>query len=134
MTHSPEHFAEPPASGLFSRPAELDALSEILHTVRLRVHNVIRCAPSSPFQIAVPSGLRVLHIAETSGLRLSVHDRHILLRAGDMVLLARGEHHTISDGGPSEPRELTQEDLLNGDNERSATERWISGIFAVEHD
>jgi len=135
MTHSSEYFAEPPASGLFSRPAELDALSEILHTVRLRVHNVIRCAPSSPFQIAVPSGLRVLHIAETSGLRLSVHDRHILLRAGDMVLLARGEHHTISAGGPSEPRELIEEDLLQaGDNEGSATERWISGIFAVEDD
>jgi len=134
MTHSPEYFAEPPASGLFSRPPEPDALSEILHTVRLRVHNVIRCAPSSPFRIAIPHGLRVLHIAETSGLHLSVGDRDISLQAGDMVLLARGEHHTISDGGPSEPRELTQEDLLNGDNERSATEGWISGIFAVEDD
>src|SRR5271163_1221379 len=134
MTHSPEYFAEPPASGLFSRPPEPDALSEILHTVRLRVHNVIRCAPSSPFRIAIPHGLRVLHIAETCGLHLSVGDRDISLQAGDMVLLARGEHHTISDGGPSEPRELTQEDLLNGDNERSATEGWISGIFAVEDD
>jgi AraC-like DNA-binding protein len=135
MTHSPEYFAEPPASGLFSRPAEPDALSEILHTVRLRVHNVIRCAPSSPFRISVPQRLRVLHIAETSGLHLSVGDRDISLQAGDMVLLARGEHHTISAGGPSEPRELIEEDLLNGgDDEGGAAQRWISGIFAVEDD
>ena len=135
MTHSPEYFAEPPASGLFSRPPEPDALSEILHTVRLRVHNVIRCAPSSPFRISVPQRLRVLHIAETSGLHLSVGDRDISLQAGDMVLLARGEHHTISAGGPSEPRELIEEDLLNGgDDEGGAAQRWISGIFAVEDD
>lgn len=135
MTHSPGYFAEPPGAGLFDRPPQPDALSEILHTVRLRVHNVIRCAPSSPFPIAVPQGLRVLHIAETSGLHLSVHDRHISLQAGDMVPLARGEHHTISDGGPSEPRELIEEDLLNGGyNAGSAAARWISGIFAVEDD
>ena len=89
MTHSPGYFAEPPGAGLFDRPPQPDALSEILHTVRLRVHNVIRCAPSSPFPIAVPQGLRVLHIAETSGLHLSVHDRHISLQAGDMVFVPR---------------------------------------------
>ena len=132
MTQPPENFAEPLVSVLFSRPPELDALSEMLHTVRLRADNVIRCAPPPPFRVVIPEGVRALHMPETTGLRLSVGDRDIALGEGDMVLLARGDRHAIAAGEPVEPRGLTDDDLLAGaGNDASASVRWVTGSFAV---
>ncbi|TSD95136.1 AraC family transcriptional regulator [Skermania sp. ID1734] len=120
MTDSLEKFAEKP-----------DALSDILAAIRLRGDRLLRCGPPTPFHVAVPAGLRVLHIAETAGLQLRVGKRTIELEAGDMVLLARGHRHGIRAGAPVPARELSAADQYRGSNSEP---RWVTGIFTVEDD
>jgi AraC-like DNA-binding protein len=138
MTDSSEDFAGPLGSAGFSRAPELDALSEILHTMRLQGSQAIRCAPPPPFHIVVPAELRVLHVAETDGLRLIVGERDIALRMGDMVLLASGrQHHAISAGDQSVPRKLTVDDVIQGAaayDDAATPARWVTGIFSLAND
>lgn len=130
MTKKPEKYADRP--GLFAHAGEPDALSDILHTVRLRGDSLIRCAPAPPFRIEVPVGLRILHIAETGGIRVHVDDAAIPLDPGDMVLLARGDAHSIraGTGAPARPLEAADRHSDRSD----AHPRWVSGSFAVEND
>lgn len=134
MTDSPKKFAETPSPAL-DRAAPPDALSEILHTVRLHGDAVVRWCPKPPFHVAVPRIVRVLHIAETAGLSLHVDGRAITLNPGDMALLARGDEHTISSGVQTKPRELTDLDRCRAEIDDSrAGPRWLSGTFAMETD
>ncbi|MGV0813546.1 AraC family transcriptional regulator [Mycolicibacterium boenickei] len=132
MTDSPEKYANPltprPAG-----PADTDALSEILRTVRLRGDTVTRWAPAAPFHVTMPAGIRVLHIAETAGLTLHVEDRAVSMQAGDMALLARGDAHSISHGDRSGPRQLSTGDRnLDAGQGDPTSARWLSGVFAVD--
>ena len=130
MIEKPEKYADHP--DLFEHAAEPDALSDILHTVRLRGDSLIRCAPEPPFRIEVSPGLRILHIAETDGIRIEVGGAEISLDAGDMVLLARGDPHSIRAGAEAVARPLTAADRhIDGSD---ADPRWVSGSFAVEND
>ncbi|MEV0333457.1 AraC family transcriptional regulator [Nocardia sp. NPDC050717] len=134
MTERPEKFAEQPAATDPLAPGkELDALSDILHAVRLRGDRLVRCAPAPPFAIAIPAGIRLLHIAERGELAVRVDGAVIALREGDMVLLARGDRHVIGSGDAVE-RELTAADTLHRLEELPdpATPRWVTGTFRVE--
>ncbi|UGT57128.1 AraC family transcriptional regulator [Nocardia asteroides] len=134
MTDRPENFAEQPDDADPLAPdEELDALSEILHTVRLRGDRLVRCAPAPPFAIAIPAGIRLLHIAERGDLVVHVDGRTVALRAGDMVLLARGERHVIGAGDAPE-RVLTAADTVRRLDPLPdpATPRWVTGTFRVE--
>lgn len=110
-----------------------DALSEILRTVRLHGDTVTRWSPRAPFHVTMPSGLRMLHIAETEGLALHVDGRAVPLAAGDMALLARGDAHSISHGECTGPRALSREDTSTDASQGDTNPaRWVSGLFAAE--
>ena len=121
MTISPNKFAVSPDStdGLHF-VEDVDALSEILHTVRLRGDTVARHAPTPPFDVTVPAGKRVLHIVERGSIKLDLSNPagEVTLHRGDLALLARGEPHTI--------RSAT--DVAS----EAGASRWVTGSFAVE--
>ncbi|MFD5180222.1 cupin domain-containing protein [Nocardia sp. NPDC058379] len=136
MTDGPGKFADrPDTADPLAPDTELDALSDILHTVRLRGDRLVRCAPPAPFAIALPAGLRLLHIAERGELELRVDDRSFTLREGDMALLARGDRHVLGAGTPAlAERGLTTADTFRrvGDLADPAAPRWVTGTFEVE--
>ncbi|WP_433590840.1 cupin domain-containing protein [Nocardia sp. CA-145437] len=116
MTETPQNFAESPDAAL-PNPAELaglDALSEILETVRLRGETVARHTADSDAPVRVPAGKRVLHIVEQGAVEIRVDGESGLTTAhsGDMVVLARGDGHTVTP--------LT------------ADTRWVTGSFLVD--
>ncbi|KHO23156.1 cupin domain-containing protein [Mycolicibacterium setense] len=132
MTDSPEKLADP-LNPTPTGPASTDALSEILRTVRLRGDAVTRWSPAPPFHVTVPAAIRVLHIAETAGLTLHIDDRALSMNPGDMVLLARGDAHSISDGHRTGPRGLAGSDRNLGVMQGvPSSPRWLSGTFAVD--
>ncbi|WP_454788731.1 AraC family transcriptional regulator [Mycolicibacterium lutetiense] len=133
MTDSPEKLANPPSAAL-TAAAGTDALSEILRAVRLRGDTVTRWSPTAPFRVLVPPAIRVLHIAETPELTLHIAGQPVTMDTGDMVLLARGDAHSISHGARDNPRALTGDDRYSpSDHVDSDAPRWLSGVFAVEN-
>lgn len=119
MTRSPDYFADHPESLSWSSgPPDIDAFSGILSAIRLRGESAARCSATPPFDIPVPASERVLHIAETPGLRVHIDGDPVrTLAAGDMVLLARGTAHRVCAGEQSRKPE---------------TARWVSGRFTAE--
>lgn len=119
---------------MFTHVHEIDALSEILDAVRLHGDVVVRCAPADPFRVSLPGGVRMVHIVEQGTLRLRTGDTEIVLEPGDLVLLARGDEHTLAAGDPAPTRPLDPSDLFRTDDELadSTTPRWVTGTFAVE--
>ncbi|TVT08931.1 AraC family transcriptional regulator [Amycolatopsis bartoniae] len=92
-------------------------MSEILDAVRLRGGAVRRLAPRPPFAVEVPGSLRVVHLVERGPLRLRVAGRPeaLTVYAGDVLLLARGDRHTLEPG-----------DGLTGEAS------WLTGTFSVK--
>ncbi|MGW4355181.1 cupin domain-containing protein [Nocardia sp. NPDC004582] len=116
MTETPQNFAESPDAGL-PDPAELaglDALSEILETVRLRGEAVTRHSAESDVPVRIPAGKRVLHIVEQGAVDIRVNNESsgTTAHSGDMVVLARGDDHTLTP--------------------RTADTRWVTGSFLVD--
>ncbi|MGH3011303.1 MAG: AraC family transcriptional regulator [Gaiellaceae bacterium] len=137
MTDTTENFADSPgATDVLASVGVVDALSEILHAVRLRGDAVVRCAPKPPFNVAIPAGRRVLHVVEDDTIRLRVPGRAaaFALRPGDLALLARGDGHSIGAGKGAAVRALSGSDCYIDDAHVSApdTPRWVTGTFAVE--
>ncbi|MGH3722877.1 MAG: cupin domain-containing protein [Mycobacterium sp.] len=122
MTKNPEYFADRTEPHIwFSGSPDIDAFSSILSAIRLRGETVMRCSSEPPFDIAISENDRVLHIAETPGLRLYIDgDLVCTLNAGDMVLLARGTAHRIAGYEPTCARATP------------STARWVSGRFTAE--
>lgn len=120
MIHNPDYFADQPKS--LSWPtgsASIDAFSGILSAIGLRGESALRCSAELPFDVSVPANERVLHIAETAGLRVYVDENPVcVLAAGDMVLLARGTAHRLSGAQPH--------------GEPAVTMHWVSGRFTAE--
>lgn len=110
-----------------------DALSELLHRVQLRGQDVLRCAPTPPFAIAMPGTSRVLHVVEDGHLELElVADRSVIrLEPGTMALIATGTAHIVRWGAASAPRQLRADDLAGAES-TTRSPRWISGTFAVD--
>ncbi|MFE3194241.1 AraC family transcriptional regulator [Nocardia sp. NPDC059240] len=90
MTESPRKFADSPET------AELDALSEILETVRLRGRTVSRHSAEPGAPVRFPAS-RVLHIVERGAVRVRVEGESAdtTVASGDMVVLARGDTHEL---------------------------------------
>lgn len=134
MTDHPEYFADRPEShSWFSDSPDIDAFSGVLSAIGLRGETVMRCSSEPPFDIAFRSSDRVLHIAETPGLRVHIDgDLEYILGAGDMVLLARGTAHRLATGEPSRVRSLSAEDGHVSVRDTSTATRWVSGRFTAE--
>ncbi|MGX1811497.1 cupin domain-containing protein [Nocardia sp. NPDC055321] len=133
MTELPRYFADQPERGeVFAAASEIDALSEILHTVRLRGDGVVRWAPSEPFAVRMRAGTRVMHLVEHGGVELCVDTlpEPLTLTAGDLCLLPTADPHTLRAGtrAPAgEPPRDRCDDLEADDGTR-----WVTGRFAVE--
>ncbi|WP_040805467.1 AraC family transcriptional regulator [Nocardia concava] len=118
MTDSPQNFADSPdLPDAFVDDPELDALSEILETVRLRGRAITRHTAEPGAPVEVPRGKRVLHIVEQGSVRVRVASESgscgdITVGSGDMVVLARGDAHTV--------------EALDG------PAQWVSGSFQVD--
>ncbi|WP_306796508.1 AraC family transcriptional regulator [Nocardia sp. XZ_19_369] len=120
---------------MFTQTDDLDALSEILETVRLHGDTVVRFAPPPPFEVTIPDGIRLLHIVERGTIRLRVGDRPpILLGPGDLVLLGCGDGHSLDAGTGATARPLQDSDTFRLDTELADPEapRWVTGTFAVQ--
>ncbi|MFF3227306.1 cupin domain-containing protein [Nocardia suismassiliense] len=120
---------------MFTQTDDLDALSEILETVRLHGDTVVRFAPPPPFEVTIPDGIRLLHIVERGTIRLRVGDsRPILLGPGDLVLLGCGDGHALDVGTGATARPLQDSDTFRLDTELADPEapRWVTGTFAVQ--
>ncbi|TQM31453.1 AraC family transcriptional regulator [Nocardia bhagyanarayanae] len=120
---------------MFTRTETFDALSEILDAVRLHGDIVLRCAPPPPFRVTVPGGVRMLHIVEQGELRLRAEGGgEMTLEPGDLVLLARGDAHTLYTDPNMPERPLRPSDLFRTDDELAdpGTPRWVTGTFAVQ--
>jgi AraC-like DNA-binding protein len=159
MTDRHEFFADPPDwPAALMTAEEPDALSDVLDAVHLRGGAVLRCAPATPFVVTVPARVRVLHILERGSLRLRTDDMaadgspvETVLGEGDLVLLARGDAHTMRAGpGAGEPRPLRADDCYtDGDGSTDTVPaggdcstdtvpaggdgpRWLTGTFTVD--
>lgn len=153
MTDRRGFFADPPGwpKALVTLD-EPDALSDVLDAVRMRGGAVLRCAPVTPFAVAVPARVRALHILErgtlrprtdptdpTDGAADGTADQdgspaEALLDEGDLVLLARGYAHTLHTGrGPGGARPLLAEDCYT-DTPPAGRDgpRWLTGTFTVD--
>jgi AraC-like DNA-binding protein len=108
-----------------------DALSEILDAVRLRGGTVVRFAPRQPFTVEIPNNVRVVHLIEYGSMELRIHGQPgvVNVNAGDMLLLAGGDAHTLQAGEGSTPRPLSPEDRVV--SEDSTAPRWLTGTFSV---
>lgn len=117
MTRQPPNFAEPPqAPRAVNRPhpdAPSDALSDVLHAIHLRGGTVSRHTTATFTEATHPRGTRLLHIVERGDvdLRTNGSPEPIALGVGDLVLLARGDAHTLRAGEEGS---------------------WVTGTFVVE--
>lgn len=78
-----------------------DALSELLRSVRLRGVRAARFARAHGFTHRA-SGRRVVYLAVTAGLTVTVADQQVGLNPGDLLLLARGDDHSVRGRGETE--------------------------------
>jgi AraC-like DNA-binding protein len=116
LTGPPREFADPPAVqgaalGL-DADGQLDLLSELLRSVRLRGERIVAYAPRATFSIGF-AGTGALHIIEHGELDLAIdgEGRVDRLHSGDVILLPRGDAHHIANssrrpGGGEPPRWL----------------------------
>jgi quercetin dioxygenase-like cupin family protein len=86
---------------IHSEYGRYDALSDVLQTIRLHGGEVSRVSVNVSYgggteRLDYPSGVRVLHMVESGRVRVSLSaGEHIELSGGDMVVLARGDEHSI---------------------------------------
>jgi len=149
MTDRRGFFADSPDwPGSLVTAEEPDALSNVLDSVRLRGGAVLRCAPPTPFAVTVPARVRVLHIVERGSLRLrttgaagsgatgsgAAESVEMTLGEGDLVLLARGDRHTVRAGETTiGPRPLRADDCYTDTVPAGRTgPRWLTGTFTVD--
>lgn len=115
MAATPSNFAETPNDEKFAKREELppDALSEILDAIHLRGGTVSHHRANDARRVNHVAGSRLVHIIERGDVQLKLRDgsAHLSLTEGDLVLIARGEPHS-----------------LLGD----ATASWVTGEFLVE--
>lgn len=123
MFEKPEYFAVPPSLVINSEYGRYDALSDVLQTIRLHGGEVGRVtADAAAERQNYPSGVRMLHMVESGLIRVSLSaDEHIELAAGDMVLLARGDEHSVGAA------------VMDADAHADGlTATWLTGEFMVE--
>src|SRR6201993_5004064 len=137
MTDPPEDLADPPAIedgalGLGSDGDRSDLLSDLLGSVRLRGERMVAYAPPPSFSIGF-TGIGALHIAEQGEMQLEIDaDEHAeRVRAGDVILLPRGDAHHISStqGRAERPSEVGGRpgDRLGA----GEPTRWLCGTFTI---
>lgn len=93
MAENPEDFADSPE--IVHQVLPQDALSDLLHTLGLRGGAAQRSILRPGASVAIDAGRRVLHLAESDGLRLVVGDDVHTLNCGDAALAARGIAHRV---------------------------------------
>ncbi|WP_019928918.1 AraC family transcriptional regulator [Nocardia sp. BMG111209] len=105
-----------PESGATARPDDL--LSELLRSVRLSGERVAAYRPPPAFSLGF-AGTGSLHIIEAGDLELRIDGRPRVerVRAGDVVLVPRGDPHHLHDAGrgPAGPEPA----------------RWLCGTFTI---
>src|SRR3954447_6290424 len=100
MPENTEYFAVSPA-------IPYDALSDVLQAIHLHGGNVTRVTTPQEH----PTGARVLHIVIRGEVRVEVPgEKPVTLSAGELVLLARGDAHSVW----------------------ATDAEWVSGEFLVE--
>jgi len=116
---------EPSVEARSGSPAELDPLSEVLRTVRLEGALFFLWEASSPFATSVPRGDRFAPvllpraqqivsyhvIVEGSCWGGLVGEAPVRLRAGDVLLIPRGDAYVMSDSEEACPRTPIDEGL-----------------------
>ena len=124
MTAPPGNLADRPAPS-----ADVDMLSELLRNVRLSGEQIVAYAPPPGFSVGF-ADVGSLHIVEEGELVLRVdgEPRVERLRRGDVVLLPRGDRHTISDGGERVPATGS---AGAAEGAGSDSGRWLCGTFTI---
>jgi AraC-like DNA-binding protein len=97
MLEEPENFAVSPAPLIHAEYSKSDALSDVLHAIHLRGGEVARDSSSDPARRQqYPRGVRMLHMVEHGRVRVELTaGEPVEISAGDLVLLARGDAHTL---------------------------------------
>jgi len=97
MLEEPADFAVSPPPLIHAAYSRSDALSDVLHAIHLRGGEVTRDSSDDPARRhEYPRGVRMLHFVEQGRLRLELTaDEPLEISAGDLVLLARGDAHTL---------------------------------------
>jgi len=128
LLHPPDEFADPPAGrdsalGLDADGQPYDVLSELLRSVRLSGERMAAYGPPRTSPVGL-SGSGALHLVDEGEVALRIDGApHVeRARAGDVILLPRGDRHDISDAGASGAGSPV------GGGESA---RWLSGTFAI---
>jgi AraC-like DNA-binding protein len=96
MPQEPDNFAGSPETAITSEYGKNDALSDILQSIHLRGGEVARCAEADGDSREYAPGVRLLHIVEHGTIRLEfASGPPVELTDSDLVLMARGDQHTI---------------------------------------
>src|SRR5215831_12043383 len=125
------------------RAPDLDVLSDVLGTLRL--HGQVFCATEfrAPWGLLVPRGaLAHFHVVEhgEAWLRLQQDREALSLASGDLVILAHGSGHVLSDSRTTRPVRLdellarqsgSERILLHGGS--GAETRLICGAFRFDN-
>ncbi len=126
LLRSPHESADPPALGdgvlgLDVGGQTHDLLSDLLRSVRLSGDRIAAYAPPRTFSIGF-ANIGSLHFIEEGELVLRIDGdpdvKHV--RCGDVVLLPRGDPHSISDAG-----------TCASDNGAPEPARWLCGTFTI---
>ena len=141
MAEKPENFAVSPAPMIFSEYGRYDALSDVLQAIRLHGGEVSRVSSGDSMErYKYPSGVRMLHMVEVGLVQLSLAEgEHVELAAGDMVVLARGDEHSIGVAAPRTNANASADTDTGADTNTGAdtdmgTDKatWLTGEFMVE--
>lgn len=135
MSEKPENFAVPPSGFVSSAPmvhsgyGRYDALSDVLQTIRLHGGEVSRAGSGDGTErYKYADGMRMLHIVESGDVQVSLATgERVELSGGDLVVLARGDEHTVGPA-PSSPAD----DASTSSSINTSTATWLTGEFMVE--
>ena len=113
---------------------DLDLLSGLLRTVRLRGQEIFCLAPPPPFSISFANPGGTIHIVSEGKLDLELDGQQHTLHyhQGDVVLLPAGGAHVVRSGRRVAPRALKETDTRNEIVGHVSGTHWLSGTFSVD--
>jgi AraC-like DNA-binding protein len=137
LTQSPRDIAEAPgtedsALGLAPDDQPHDLLSELLASVHLRGERIVEYAPPAAFSVRF-AGAGTLHMIESGELEIELEDdgRCERVRRGDVILLPRGDAHSLANLKPSGAAGSGTYERVRAGVHAGEPVHWLSGTFVI---
>jgi AraC-like DNA-binding protein len=113
---------------------DLDLLSGLLRSVRLRGEGIFCLAPQAPFAISLAHAGGTIHILNEGEFELQLDgERHTYhYGQGDVILLPAGRAHVVRSGRRVAPRPPDGTDMRDEIVLNASGTHWLSGTFSFD--